>query len=86
MTIARPEILSRWLLRSQKGPNVTIDGHKMEGLRIDIVRRWQQEFQQDFCGSCVHFDATRQRFKRKGHQNISEDCCYHWMLLASAGI
>lgn len=73
-----PELLTRWLVRARKGADITIQGHKMEGSGIDITRRWQKEFEDEFCEFCVHFDAVNRRFKEKQHQNDPEDCSHHW--------
>ena len=50
------ELLGKWVLRSRKGPDITIDGQKsmMEGLNADIVETWQAEFQANFCASCLY--------------------------------
>ena len=46
-------MLERWLLRSRRGGDITISGAGMEGQGLDILRRWQREFQDEFCSSCA---------------------------------
>lgn len=66
------------LLRARKGPDITISGDKIEGLGFDIIRKWQKEFQDDFCPSCIHFDVATGTFKEKGHPNNPEGNAYHY--------
>jgi len=71
----QPALLALWLLRSRKGPDITVSAGGMEGLGIDVVRRWQREFQQDFCGHCVRFDRGAWQDRRTGRPWL---CEAHW--------
>lgn len=66
-------------MRTRKGFDVTIDSRdSMEGLSWDILRKWQKEFQEDFCKDCINFDLDRQYFINKDHPNNLQDCISHW--------
>ncbi len=78
MNLSGIDVYNKWLLRTRKGPDITIDKDGMHGFGMDIVSRWQKEFQRDFCALCVHFDPESQTFKDKGHTNDPEDCSHHW--------
>lgn len=78
--MANKEILGKWVLRSRKGPDITVNGQTdtMEGFNVDIVKRWGAEFQQDFCASCLNYNRDGQDFIEKGHPNNPQDCKSHW--------
>ncbi|GEM_PF-6384668 len=78
MTFSGISVFNKWLLRTRKGPDITVDANGFDGLGEDIIKRWQKEFQQDFCPSCVHFDPVNQTFKKKEHPNNPEQCYHHW--------
>jgi hypothetical protein len=60
----------KWELRRRRGSDITIgsDG-TLEHIDWSTIKRWQEEFQRDYCSQCVRDDGPR---------NERGDCASHW--------
>ena len=65
----------RWAVRQRKAAGVTVgsDG-SIENIDWSVVRRWQREFQEEFCRDCCYFDLRNRSFLKQGGGG---DCARH---------
>ncbi len=73
----------KWKIRVAAQKKVTVDGEgNITGSSWDQIKRYQLEFQQEYCPSCFRFDPAKNDFQEKGHQNDPNDCKSHWTDIA----
>ena len=78
MVMLSQQQIDKLTLRSRKGPDISVGPDGFEGFQIDILQRWQREFQGEFCKHCHHFDPITGDFKEKGPPaNKPDDCSHH---------
>ena len=59
----------KWAPRQRRAADILVvsDG-RIEHVDWALIRRWEREFQAEFCTSCRHFEAER---------NAAADCALH---------
>lgn len=60
----------KWALRRRRASDIVLfsDG-SIEHVDWSTIRRWQEEFQRDYCRACQHFNQLR---------DARDDCAFHW--------
>lgn len=77
-------ILAKWRIRGRKSQDIVLDTSTgaIENADWTMVERWREEFQREFCASCVEFDQKKKRFREKGRDYFPEDCKWHYTDMA----
>lgn len=65
----------RWAVRRRRAADVFLgsDG-TIENIDWLSIRRWQREFQEEFCADCCYFDRRNRSFLKLGR---GSDCARH---------
>ena len=51
--------LDKWALRRRRASDVSVGPWGIEGNDWETIKRWQKEFQDEFCAFCKNFEIRR---------------------------
>lgn len=69
---------NKWEIRARRGKEVIVTSRRFINTSEGQLKKYQSEFQSEFCESCISWANERNTFIQIGHPNNPIDCIDHW--------